>query len=1020
MMRRVRSRSVPDPVDDELPRPQLLHRLHERFRVPVVSVVAGAGFGKSTAMAQAVRHNHVRPAGVDVWVSCRPGLEDAEQLGQAILHQLQPLRAPRPPVTPPGLTAVAATVERAIADSSPLDLCIVLDDVHHLPHGSSAEKLLVELLRRLPDNGHLALLSRTPTGLPLSRLRAAGQLIELDESDLVFTAAEVQALAAVSGRPADSVAALGGWPALVRLGLVAPAGADRAFLVEEVLASLDDRRRQALLALALVGPADDASVARVAGFPLVVTELLQGVPLVTRTSDGGHVAHQLWDAALRASFPPDTLRELQLRAIDVLLELDDPPRAAPIALALGDPEALDRIALAMTRRHLNHIPVDTIRPWLAQVPAPGPAMRTLEALVLYTLDTKDHRVEALLDAVLVETAAGEQVEIEAAALGAAAVLTHARQDLGRLFALAMRAAELPVRDPLLDVLRAGITAVGCDLNGDPDGVIEALRPIAWHRVPVGAAMLTGRLYLQALWMAGRAAESIPFADTWFRGTDSYLAGLPALSRWFAGEPLEAFTDGIGVVRDDSTNDRDQFVGSCFGTMIAAARGRRDIVDGAWADGSLASLAFPNARDSAHLTYATAARYVLWGDDEAAADAYRRHLAEYPVEVALGERHLRRFPAPGYVLSPELRAYWDQAELGPDHARAISSARALLAVRDGLRPDELPPAPQIITHLPLPWTIELVARLAELDEERAVALWNDVFAVVGGTALSELARRAATGPAHLAGAARVLGSLPAVPSSTTELLVLGPMAIRRGGEMVDAPELHRARVRQLLQVLVLERVVTRDRAQFLLWPDLAPEASAKNLRVTLTHLRKALEPDRAAGTAGFHLRVDQRAIALHESQHLRVDAWEADELSRRVDEATDVASERRALAALVESWRGVPYPDLDDIAELAGVLEHVRRRHVDALLRLGELHIASGAAADAKRLAGQVLAVDPYCEQAHRLAIAADLRLDDAAALRRSVARLSEAMDELGVDVAPSTRILLHRISMQADTTSPLR
>ena len=48
-------------------------------------------------------------------------------------------------------------------------------------------------------------------------------------------------------------------------------------------------------------------------------------------------------------------------------------------------------------------------------------------------------------------------------------------------------------------------------------------------VPVGAAMLTGRLYLQALWMAGRATESIPFADTWFRGTDSYLAGLPALS-----------------------------------------------------------------------------------------------------------------------------------------------------------------------------------------------------------------------------------------------------------------------------------------------------------------------------------------------------------------------------------------------------------------------------------------------------------------------------------------------------------
>lgn len=93
---------------------------------------------------------------------------------------------------------------------------------------------------------------------------------------------------------------------------------------------------------------------------------------------------------------------------------------------------------------------------------------------------------------------------------------------------------------------------------------------------------------------------------------------------------------------------------------------------------------------------------------------------------------------------------------------------------------------------------------------------------------------------------------------------------------------------------------------------------------------------------------------------------------------------------------------------------MRQRHIDALLRLGELHIAAGTPTEARRLAREVLTVDPYCEQAHRLAIAADLRLDDVAATRRSVARLSAAMEELGVEVTPATRVLLHRVSMQVD------
>ena len=80
-----------------------------------------------------------------------------------------------------------------------------------------------------------------------------------------------------------------------------------------------------------------------------------------------------------------------------------------------------------------------------------------------------------------------------------------------------------------------------------------------------------------------------------------------------------------------------------------------------------------------------------------------------------------------------------------------------------------------------------------------------------------------------------------------------MRLMRDGVPVDAPELRRARVRQLLSALAIRPVLTRDQAIELLWPGLDPAKAARNMRVTLTHLRRLLEPDRSGGDASYHLR-----------------------------------------------------------------------------------------------------------------------------------------------------------------------
>ena len=69
-------------------RPRLLALLGERFDRRLVLVVAGAGFGKSTLLAQAVAENRLDPRGVDVWLSCSPDDAAASQLAAGLLAAL--------------------------------------------------------------------------------------------------------------------------------------------------------------------------------------------------------------------------------------------------------------------------------------------------------------------------------------------------------------------------------------------------------------------------------------------------------------------------------------------------------------------------------------------------------------------------------------------------------------------------------------------------------------------------------------------------------------------------------------------------------------------------------------------------------------------------------------------------------------------------------------------------------------------------------------------------------------------
>jgi len=253
---------------------------------------------------------------------------------------------------------------------------------------------------------------------------------------------------------------------------------------------------------------------------------------------------------------------------------------------------------------------------------------------------------------------------------------------------------------------------------------------------------------------------------------------------------------------------------------------------------------------------------------------------------------------------------------------------------------------------------------------------------------------------------------------TQIAVIGPMRLTRDGVPVDMPELRRARVRQLLSALALRPVITRDQAIELLWPGLDPAKAARNMRVTLTHLRRLLEPDRFGGDASYHLRTDGDTIRLLPSEFLSVDLWTLDVLDKRAVQARadgDIDHTAALLTDVIALWRGDPLPDLHHVRDpdIAVEVGQVRARHVGHLLALGELRLVADDAAESFALAERALSLEPFDPRSHRLALAAALRGRRPAQIAAAHRRVRSALRQLDVPPDAPTAILLRQAARSA-------
>ncbi|HEX7133063.1 MAG TPA: AAA family ATPase, partial [Iamia sp.] len=334
-------------------RGRLVAALRGRFERRLTVVAAGAGFGKTTLLAQAVAENHMEQAGTDVWLRVTPADRDPGHLLAGLTRSLLSADSGRS-------TTVDDLVEE-VWSRAPTSVAFVIDDAHVLGDADGAWAVVRELLDLLPANGHLVVAGRTEPPLPTSRLLAADEAVVIDEAALAFTPDELGAFGTARGVDPALAEKLPPWPALAVLQSAAGSTASAAFVGDEVLAALPDEQVRLLALAAGLDALDDVLVEALApGSGWTAADVVRGVPLVQADGQGAYRLHGLLAAVLDGRVDAAE-RSAALAAAGVrLLAAGADRRAIEAAALAGDRATLHRAICRFLTRPIRRISVPDV------------------------------------------------------------------------------------------------------------------------------------------------------------------------------------------------------------------------------------------------------------------------------------------------------------------------------------------------------------------------------------------------------------------------------------------------------------------------------------------------------------------------------------------------------------------------------------------------------------------------------------------------------------------------------------
>jgi LuxR family maltose regulon positive regulatory protein len=481
-----------------IPRARLVRRLRKCRDVPLVLVVAPAGYGKSTLLAEwAARED--RP------VACLSYAHRSDGLLDRALELLE--------------DAAARDVPRVV----------VVDDAHR---GSRAEiRRLADAASRLPPAGMLALASRREPPVAAARLRADRLVLDVTARELAMTRMEAAMLLDAAGARLDAAEVdllmerTEGWPAALYLAsrslaeqpgapdaIAGFTGADRlvaGYLRSEVLCGLTERRRSFLrrtsLLPRLTGPLCDAVVGDTGSAEALAALRIAGMPI--ETLDRQDVAfryHPLLRAMLQAELAriePALAPVLHRRAADWHSAHGEPEDALAHAVACRDADRAGRALSSCMPRYLADGRSAALARWLEPFGecefAAHPALATAAAACRLAAGRRDLG-EHLTD--LAERAVERTADQKGAPAVAILRACIARDGIQRMGADAERACAIAAADSAWVGLGLYLAGVARHLTGDRPAA-RALLAGGAERAAAHVPLVAGLCHAQSALLA---------------------------------------------------------------------------------------------------------------------------------------------------------------------------------------------------------------------------------------------------------------------------------------------------------------------------------------------------------------------------------------------------------------------------------------------------------------------------------------------------------------------------------------
>lgn len=214
----------------------------------------------------------------------------------------------------------------------------------------------------------------------------------------------------------------------------------------------------------------------------------------------------------------------------------------------------------------------------------------------------------------------------------------------------------------------------------------------------------------------------------------------------------------------------------------------------------------------------------------------------------------------------------------------------------------------------------------------------------------------------------LANLDYHPGYSLKITSLGNLRVWRGKEEIGSREWQREKALELFLLLVVNRgkFLPKETIQYSLWPDDDDETAARNFKVTLNALKKALEPDRKAQEESFFVLRNRSNYGFNQDSTYSFDVEEFERLLAEGDREKNKRRQNELYREAIELYQGDFLADFLYVEWIETERERLRALFLNTTDKVGRYYYLIEENDQALEMADLLLEHDPCWEPAYLL------------------------------------------------------